>query len=142
MKICTALLFLLLVAAPGWAQQQELSLGNTRFRAVKQVKPNDSGSKDTLVTLYRLGIGKPVLVLSHTIYSYGADCNNAVTERSSMHIEGDSLIFTTRISQKTGLDPIPCLQREAYVPNNKGTLRKVYDAVKYEGSGPWLPAKP
>lgn len=142
MKICTALLFLLLMAAPSLAQHQELSLGNIRFRAVKQVKPNDSGSKDTLITLYRLGTGKPVLALSHALYSYGADCNNAVTEHSSMHIEGDSLIFTTHISQKTGLDPIPCLQREAYLPDGKGTLRKVYDGVKYESSGQWLPVKP
>lgn len=135
------LLFFTCFSAVAMARTDTLHInGSTFITVIKVSQKTEYGKRDTLLDLYRLENGKPKYLLQHTLYSYGADCNNEVTTKGTYKIQHDSIIFTSIIQQKTGLDPLPDAQQQIYTVDEHGKLRLIACREKKHRSGTWTNA--
>lgn len=108
------------------AQTDTLHINNTTFIAkTNHTAIGEYGKRDTILTFYRMEKGKPKQLLQHTLYNYGADCNNEFITKGSYTVQHDSIIFTSTIKQKTGLDPIADEERQIYRVEADGKLKLI-----------------
>lgn len=135
--------FIILFIALGFASQAAVSpdtivVNGTKFiTVIEAARSADYGTTDTIMKLYRIHDGKREYLLRHFIYRYGADCNNEFTDKGTMQVHHDSILFITEYLQKTGLDPIPTMRRQVYKVSTEGRVTEIYDKVREPG-GKWV----
>ncbi len=117
-------------------KKDTLTINGVKFQTFKKVIRNEYDSKDTVLEIYQLKNGKPILVVKHYLYRKGADAENEFEDIGTIQIKNDSFILKTHYLQK-GNDPIPEWRKQIYTVTSSGQVLLLFDKSKAKNSTIW-----